>query len=157
MNPVEVKDALVQVEDRVWTITPGVARGRLLGGNLTVLSALVGTPYLPDFTGAILFLEDVREQIYRVDRMFTQLSLAGILRQVAGVVIGRCTDCDPGEGYGSLTLEEVFDDHLKPLGVPAWHGAMIGHIDRQFTLPIGIEAEIDAGRGTIRLLEPAVA
>jgi muramoyltetrapeptide carboxypeptidase len=156
-NPVEVKDTLVPVEDRVWTITPGVARGRLLGGNLTVLSALAGTPYLPDFQGALLFLEDVREQIYRIDRMLTQLALAGILRDVRGVVIGKCTRCDPGEGYGSLTLEEVFDDHLKPLGVPAWHGAMIGHIDRQFTLPIGIEAEIDAGAGTIRLLEPAVS
>jgi muramoyltetrapeptide carboxypeptidase len=156
-NPVEVKDTLVPVEDRVQTITPGVARGRLLGGNLTVLSALVGTPYLPDFQGAILFLEDVREQIYRIDRMLTQLALSGILARVRGVVIGKCTRCDPGEGYGSLTLEEVFDDHIKPLGVPAWHGAMIGHIDRQFTLPLGVEAEIDAARGTIRLLEGAVA
>ena len=156
-NPVEVKDTLVQVDHRVSTLTPGVARGRLVGGNLTVLSAVVGSPYLPDFDGAILFLEDVREQIYRIDRMFTQLSLAGILRRVKGVVIGKCTDCDPGEGYGSLTLEEVFDDHIKALGVPAWHGAMIGHIDRQFTLPIGLEVEIDADRGTIRLLEPAVA
>lgn len=156
-NPVEVKDTLVPVEDRVQTITPGVARGRLLGGNLTVLSALVGTPYLPDFQGAILFLEDVREQIYRIDRMLTQLALSGILARVRGVVIGKCTRCDPGEGYGSLTLEEVFDDHIKPLGVPAWHGAMIGHIDRQFTLPLGVEAEIDAARGTIRLLESAVA
>jgi len=155
-NPVQVKDTPVPVEDRVWTITPGTARGRLLGGNLTVLSALVGTPYLPDFEGAILFLEDVGEQIYRVDRMFTQLALAGILKQVRGVVFGRCTKCDPGEGYGSLTLEEVFDDHLQPLGVPAWHGAMIGHIDQQFTLPVGLEVEIDAARGTIRLLESAV-
>jgi muramoyltetrapeptide carboxypeptidase len=156
-NPVEAKDTLVPVTDRVQTITPGVARGKLLGGNLTVLSALAGTPFLPDFAGAILFLEDVREQIYRIDRMLTQLALAGILRQVSGVVIGKCTECDPGEGYGSLTLEEVLDDHLKPLGVPAWQGAMIGHIDRQFTVPIGLTAEIDAGRGTIRLLEPAVA
>jgi muramoyltetrapeptide carboxypeptidase len=155
-NPVEVSDTLVPVEHRVRTITPGVARGRLLGGNLTVLSALVGTPYLPDFDGAILFLEDVGEQIYRIDRMLTQLALAGILRRLRGVVFGKCTKCDPGEGYGSLTLEEVFDDHLKPLGVPAWHGAMIGHIDQQWTLPIGLPAEIDAGAGTVRLLEPAV-
>jgi muramoyltetrapeptide carboxypeptidase len=155
-NPVEVNDTLVPVEHRVRTITPGAARGRLLGGNLTVLSALVGTPYLPDFEGAILFLEDVGEQIYRIDRMLTQLALAGILRRVRGVVFGKCTKCDPGEGYGSLTLEEVFDDHLKPLGVPAWHGAMIGHIDQQWTLPIGLSAEIDAGAGTLRLAEPAV-
>ena len=155
-NPVEIKDTPIQIEDRVQTITPGVARGRLVGGNLTVLSALVGTPYLPDFEGAVLFLEDVREQIYRIDRMLTHLALAGILGKVRGVVFGKCTRCEPGEGYGSLTLEEVFDDHIKPLDVPAWHGAMIGHVDKQFTLPIGVEAEIDAAKGTIRLLESAV-
>jgi muramoyltetrapeptide carboxypeptidase len=156
-NPVEVKDTLVQVEDRVQTIVPGVARGRLLGGNLTVLTSIVGTTYLPDWDGAILFIEDVREQIYRIDRMLTQLALAGILGRLRGVVFGKCTRCDPGEGYGSLTLEEVFDDHLKPLGVPAWQGAMIGHVDEQWTVPIGLSAEIDAGRGTLKLLEPAVS
>jgi muramoyltetrapeptide carboxypeptidase len=155
-NAAEPTTNLVQVEDRIRTITPGTARGRLLGGNLTVLTALMGTPYLPEWEGAILFVEDVQEQIYRIDRMLTQLALAGVLARVRGVIFGRCTKCDPGDGYGSLTLEEVLDDHLKPLGVPAWQGAQIGHIDKQFTLPIGLEAEIDADRGTIRLLEPAV-
>ena len=155
-NPVEVKDTLVQVEHRVSTITPGVARGRLLGGNLTVLSALVGTPYLPDFDGAILFLEDVREQIYRIDRMLTQLALAGVLGRLRGVVIGKCTDCESSESYGSLTLEEILDDHLRPLGVPVWYGAMIGHIADKWTVPVGTEVEIDADAGTVTMLEPAV-
>lgn len=155
-NAAEPTPNLVQVEDRIRTITGGKARGRLLGGNLTVLTALMGTPYLPNWDGAILFLEDVQEQIYRIDRMLTQLALAGVLAKVRGVIFGRCTKCEPGEGYGSLTLEEVLDDHLKPLGVPAWQGAQIGHIDKQFTLPVGLDAEIDADRGTIRLLEPAV-
>ena len=157
-NPVEIEDdELVQTSDRTATIHPGKARGRLIGGNLTVLAAIVGSPYLPDFDGAILFLEDVREAVYRIDRMMTQLALAGILERLAGFVFGNCTDCDPGTSYGSLTLEEVLDDHVGPLGIPAYRGAMIGHIKRQFTLPLGIEAELDADAGTLRMLEPAVA
>jgi muramoyltetrapeptide carboxypeptidase len=155
-NPVGDEDRLVQRENRVLTITSGKARGRLVGGNLTVLTTLMGSGYLPDFDGCILFLEDVREEVYRVDRMLTQLSLAGVLNQMTGFVFGRCTKCDPGGGYGSLTLEEVFDDHIAPLGVPAWYGSMIGHIEDKFTVPLGIEAEIDADTGTIKLLEPAV-
>lgn len=155
-NPVELRDGLVQVEDRLQVITAGRARGRLLGGNLTVLSAMVGSPYVPAMDGAILFLEDTGEQVYRMDRMLTHLGLAGVLGRLSGLVFGRCTDCQPGEGYGALTLDEVLADHVKPLGVPAFRGAMIGHIDRQFTVPIGLEAEIDAEAGTIRLLEPAV-
>jgi muramoyltetrapeptide carboxypeptidase len=155
-NPVELRDGLVQVEDRIQTITPGRARGTLVGGNLTVLSAIVGTPYLPGLDGAILFLEDTGEAVYRIDRMLTHLKLAGLLGRIKGFVFGRCTDCKPGEGYGALTLDEVFADHLKPLGVPAFRGSMIGHIDRQFTVPVGLPAEIDADAGTIRLLEPAV-
>jgi muramoyltetrapeptide carboxypeptidase len=155
-NVHEIKDTLVQVENRIQTITPGVARGRLLGGNLTVLAGIVGSGYLPDFSGAILFVEEVEENIYRVDRLLTQLALAGILGRLKGVVFGNCTKCLPGEGYGALTLEEVLRDHIKPLKVPAWSGAMIGHIDRQFTIPEGAEVEIDADKGTITMLEPAV-
>jgi muramoyltetrapeptide carboxypeptidase len=149
-------DTLVPQQHRVRTLRPGRARGPLLGGNLTVLSHLVGTPYVPDFDGAILFLEDVDEAPYRVDRMLTQLRLAGILGRIAGFVFGRCTDCEPRDGYGSLTLEEILTDHVAPLGVPAWFNAMIGHIQDQWTVPVGIEAEIDAEAGTVRLLEPAV-
>ncbi len=150
-------DSIVSRDHRTRTITSGVARGRLLGGNLTVLSAIVGSDYLPDFTGAILFLEDVDEAVYRVDRMLTTLRLAGILDRLAGFVFGRCTDCDPSSGFGSLTLEEVLADHIAPLGIPAFRGSMIGHIPEQFTLPIGGLAELDADAGTIRLLEPGVA
>jgi muramoyltetrapeptide carboxypeptidase len=156
-NPVDAGDTLVQTRNRIQTIHPGTVRGRLLGGNLTVLSAIVGTPYLPDWDGAILFLEDVGEEVYRMDRMLTHLKLAGILGRIAGFVFGRCTGCGPSTGYGSLTMEELFRDHIAPLGIPAWTGAMIGHITDQWTVPVGAEAEIDASRGTVRLLEPAVA
>lgn len=156
-NPNEPpEDTIVPTKDRIRTITGGRIRGPILGGNLTVLTAIMGSPYLPDFRGSLLFLEDVNEAVYRVDRMLTELKLAGVLDQIAGFVFGRCTDCDPGEGYGSLTLEQVLEEHVLPLGIPAFSGALIGHIDRQFTLPLGIETEIDANAGTIRLLEPGV-
>jgi len=156
-NPRETGDNLVQTEDRILTINGGKAKGKLLGGNLSVLAAMVGSEYLPDFNGNILFLEDVREGIYRIDRMLTHLKLAGILSQLSGFIFGKCNDCNPGKGFGSLTLEEVFNDHIKPLGIPAWSGAMIGHIDKKFTIPLGIETEIDADSGKISLLEPAVS
>lgn len=155
-NPKDKGDHLTQVKDRVLTIKGGKARGRLLGGNLSVLTAMLGSDYLPDFKGNILFLEEVGEDIYRVDRMLTQLKLAGILGRLSGFVFGRCSDCGPGKGYGSLTLHEVLHDHIKPLGIPAWYGSMIGHIEDKFTIPLGIEAEIDADSGRISLLEPAV-
>jgi muramoyltetrapeptide carboxypeptidase len=156
-NPHDKKEFIIQTENRTQTIVPGTARGTLLGGNLTVLTALLGSPYLPAWDGCILFLEDVNEDIYRVDRMMTSLKLAGVLQKIRGFVFGTCEECEPGEGYGSLTLEEVFDDHIRPLKVPAWRGAMIGHEMPQFTLPVGAEVEIDATNATIRMLEPAVA
>ena len=155
-NPKVTGDNLVVAKDRVHTITPGTASGRLVGGNLTVLAAMMGSPYLPDWSGTILFLEDVQEHVYRIDRMLTQLKLAGVLERISGFVFGKCTKCDPGDGYGSLTLEEVLNDHIQPLKIPAWSGAMIGHIEQKFTVPVGVLARIDAGRGTIAMLEPAV-
>ena len=155
-NPTEIGDHLTQLEDRVQTINQGRTSGPLAGGCLTIISSLLGSSYLPDWRGTVLFVEDVHEDIYRVDRMLTQLKLTGVLSQIKGFIFGRCTECEPGEGYGSLTLEQVFDDHIRPLGIPAWYGSMIGHIPKKFTVPIGIRAEIDAEKGTIQLLEPAV-
>ncbi|MBD9368523.1 LD-carboxypeptidase [Xanthomonas sp. XNM01] len=152
-NKVEPGDELVPRRNRTVTITGGKARGELAGGNLTVLTALAGSPYLPDFRGKILFLEDVSEAPYRIDRMFSTLKLSGVLDQVAGVIFGECTDCDPGNGYGSLTLDQIFHDHLVPLGVPVYRGAMIGHIREQFIVPVGGRVEMDADAGTFRLLE----
>ena len=127
-----------------------------MGGNLSVLTSLLGTPYFPDIKGGILFLEDVDEEPYRLDRMFTQLKLAGILGQARGVVWGTCEKCAPGAGFGSLTISDILDDHLKSLGVPVYSGAMIGHVSRQFTLPLGVQVEIDADAATLTMLEGAV-
>ncbi|MEM1146129.1 MAG: LD-carboxypeptidase, partial [Pseudomonadota bacterium] len=126
-NPQRVSDdETVVTQHRIRTLTSGTAEGKLIGGNLTVLSAIVGSDFLPSFDGAILFLEDVNEAVYRVDRMLTQLKLAGILERISGFVFGNCTECDPDSSYGSLTLEEAIRDHIDPLGVPAWMGAMVG-------------------------------
>jgi muramoyltetrapeptide carboxypeptidase len=143
---------------RTTTIRPGKATGTLIGGNLTVLAALVGTPWLPDFSGAILFLEDTGEAEYRIDRMLTQLALAGILGKAAGIVFGQCTRCSAGvPDYQGFTIAQVLQQHLAPLGVPVFSGANIGHIGGQLSIPVGVRAEIDADAGSIRILEPAVA
>jgi muramoyltetrapeptide carboxypeptidase len=136
----------------------GKASGRLIGGNLTVLSTLMGTPYLPSFDGAILFLEDVDEAVYRIDRMLTQLALGGVLKRVAGVVFGQCARCAaPGGSSAGFTLSDVLARHLRPLGVPAFSGANIGHVANQLSLPVGVRAEMDADAGTIRILDTIVS
>jgi muramoyltetrapeptide carboxypeptidase len=157
-NPADTGDRLAP-RSGIRTFRPGRASGPLIGGNLTVLSALVGTPYLPSFEGAILFIEDTDEAQYRIDRMLTQLSLAGILGRVAGVVFGQCTDCVArnSSSLSGFTLSEVLAQHLTPLGVPAFQGALFGHVADQFSMPVGVRAEIDAEAGTIRMLEPVVA
>ena len=142
---------------RVETITPGKTKGCLLGGNLSVLTAMIGSSYLPPWKNAILFVEEVGEEIYRVDRMLTQLKLAGILEQLAGFIFAGCSNCAEAENNEpTLTLKQVLSDLIKPLGIPAWHGSMIGHIKNKFTVPLGMEVEIDAGQGTILMLESAV-
>jgi len=140
----------------VETIAPGKARGKLVGGNLSVLAAMVGSPYLPSWNKSILFVEEIGEDVYRIDRMLTQLKTAGILNQIAGFIFGQCTNCSLGD-EPSFTLMQVLQDHIIPLNIPAWYGSMIGHIKDKFTLPIGVEVEIDANIGTIRLLEAAVS
>ena len=137
---------------KVKTINPGKAKGKLLGGNLTVMTSMLGSEYLPDWEGAILFLEDIGEDVYRIDRMLTQLKLNGILNKISGFIFGRCTNCEPGNKF-SLNLEQVLKDHIQVLGVPSYYGSMIGHIDNMFTLPIGISAEMNAESGSISILE----
>jgi muramoyltetrapeptide carboxypeptidase len=139
------------------TIHGGTARGRLLGGNLTIISTLMGTGWLPDFKGAVLFTEDVNEAEYRIDRMFAQLKLAGVLDGLAGMVFGQCSECantDPD--YRGFTVDQVIDQYLTPLGIPAFTGADIGHIRNQLCLPSGAPVEIDGDARTLRLLEPIV-
>lgn len=148
-NLPENNDALTMRSNRARTITGGKAKGVLVGGNLTVFCSLVGTPYLPDMRGKILMLEDVGEAIYRIDRYFSTLQLSGMLEQVAGVVFGHCTECEPQKGYGGFTLMEVMEHYLKPLGVPCYVGAQFGHIKDNHILPVGGEVTLDADACTL--------
>ena len=154
-NPGKEDDELVNRSYRILTLTPGVATGHLVGGNLSLLAATMGTPWEVDTAGAILLLEDVEEELYRVDRLLTQLALGGKLAAAAGLVFGYCTDCPPGEGP-TFSLEELLHHHLGKLGVPAMAGLAFGHIGKMLTLPIGVEATLDAQAGTLTIAEAAV-
>lgn len=144
-------------EGGISILRPGRARGRLIGGNLTVLSAMAGTPYLPSFEGHILFLEDIREDVYRVDRMMTQLAQAGLLSGLTGFLMGSCRGCVPEEdGIGRFELVDVLRHHIEPLGIPAIMGAPFGHQTDKWTLPLGVMAELNTATGAIRLLEAPV-
>jgi muramoyltetrapeptide carboxypeptidase len=147
---------LVAQENRIACLTGGVAEGRLIGGNLSLLQCLIGTPYFPDLSGAILFLEDVGEDLYRVDRMLAHLQLSGSLRNLAGVLIGRFTDLERSSRDGALGFDEVLANYLAPLRIPVAHGFPVGHIDDQWTLPLGVLARLDADAGELDVLESAV-
>jgi muramoyltetrapeptide carboxypeptidase len=138
------------------TITPGAATGPLIGGNLSVLSALVGTPYAARMKGAIVFLEDINEEPYRINRMLTQLLQSGELTRAHAVMFGACAGCRTPPDEPSLTLDETFRDRLEPLHVPAATGLSFGHVMHHFTIPLGIRARFDASERTLTMLEPAV-
>lgn len=144
-------DDLVIKENRIQTIFPGKAEGVMVGGNLTVLTGLAGSPYIPPFKDAILFLEDVEEDPYRIDRMMSTLKLMGALDQIKGFIFGQCTACNPSGGYGSLTLQQILEDYILPLNIPAYRGAMIGHVRKQFIVPIGAKVMMDAGKGMFEM------
>lgn len=139
------------------TIRSGTATAPLIGGNLTLISTLMGTPYELDCRGKILLLEDIGEEPYRIDRMLTQLRLAGKFRDAAGIVVGECVDCGPSEFKPSLgsnfSLGEVLDAMLKPLAIPVFYGLTFGHTDDQLTLPLGVLAAMDADKGTLEMKE----
>jgi muramoyltetrapeptide carboxypeptidase len=133
------------------TLVGGTARGRLAGGNLSLVAALCGTPWQLPVKGRILFLEDVGEKPYRIDRMLTQLRQACPLEKAKAIVLGTFSDCQATDSP-SQTIEEVFADRLGNLGVPVCYGLPFGHITDQLTLPIGAEAELDADKCSLTLM-----
>jgi muramoyltetrapeptide carboxypeptidase len=139
------------------TVAPGRARGRTVGGNLTLVSTTMGTPYEIDTKGRILLLEDTGEAPYRIDRMLVQLKLAGKLAEAAGIVWGTCTDCDPSSSSFSinLSMSELLDELLGDLGKPVLAGVVFGHTKEKATIPLGVEAELDAGARTFAIVEAA--
>jgi len=143
------------------TIRSGKASGKLVGGNLSLAVSLIGTPFDVSSKGKIIFLEEINEEPYRVDRMLTQMIQADKFKDAAGIALGRFVKCSPKEEdpefESSFTLEEVLYDRLFKLGIPVVYGLSFGHIDNKYTLPFGAEAELDTKNGIIELTESAVS
>jgi len=138
-------------------LVAGTAVGRLLGGNLALIISIMGTRYQPDFTGGILFIEDVGEEAYRVDRMLMQLRHASVFSQVHGVLAGQFTESAPKDPtQPSLTLHEVFDETARAVNIPFLANLPFGHVDQKMTFPVGLRIRMDSGSGTVEFLEAAV-
>jgi muramoyltetrapeptide carboxypeptidase len=144
-----------QLKARVFR--EGKAEGRLVGGNLSMLCALLGTPYAPAFAGSLLFLEEVGEAPYRIDRMLTQLRLARITTQAQAVVMGVFQRCEANDGEPSLSLAQTLDERMAELRIPSAYGYSFGHIAHQVTIPVGVKARFDTEARTVTLLEAAVS
>lgn len=129
----------------------GIATGQLAGGNLALIASLCGTPWAFDFAGAIVVLEDINEATYRVDRMLTQLRQAGAFDGCVGIAFGHCTNCSEHADDGSRTLESVVSDLADALGVPTLLGIPVGHVDDQWTLPLGALATMDTNAGALHI------
>ncbi|WP_431124607.1 S66 peptidase family protein [Flagellimonas flava] len=152
----EDKEMLENPEYERYTITAGSASGKLVGGSLSLIVALVGTPHEIDFTDAIVCIEDVEEAPYRMDRMLTQLIEGSTFKKAKGIVFGVCAGCDKEPSPSGFTLKEVLMDRIAPLNIPSAYGMSFGHVPNNFTFPIGIHAHWDADKMTLELLENAV-
>ena len=136
----------------------GKAKGRLIGGCLSLINTMMGTPYFPDFDGAILFIEDIDEEPYRVDRYLAQFKMAGILDNIAGLVIGQFVDCDPSDpDKPYLNLSQIFDDYFSDLNIPIIANFAYGHVAVKNTMAVGVEAELDTEKGGLIISESAVS
>jgi muramoyltetrapeptide carboxypeptidase len=148
----------IRKDNPTITINEGKAKGELVGGNLSLITSLIGTPYQIETDGKILFIEDVGEAPYRLERMFTQMRMAGMLDKLKGVVIGKCDECSAGESQSSWDRSEleVYNYIFASMNYPVFYGLLFGHTSTQFTIPIGIEAEIYSENGSLNILESAV-
>ncbi len=143
-------------EDKFKVLNSGKAEGCLVGGNLSLIAALVGTKYQLSFKDKILFLEDIGEQPYRLDRMLTQIRQSSDLDKAAGIVLGIFENCDANNPDRSLTLMEMFDDQFSELSMPIVYGMPFGHVANQCTFPLGINVQFDADKGELKFQETAV-
>lgn len=156
MDPTPVGEVVNPPEYPRQTVNPGVCEGQLVGGNLTLIAASLGTPWELDTKGRILFIEDIGERTYCLDRMLTQLRLAGKFDDCAGVVFGDFADCPIEYPEFGLTLEEIIRDVVKPCGKPVFTGLRCGHCTPKLTLPLGARCRMDASACTLTVLESAV-
>lgn len=142
--------------DDVEFIGKSEIEGRLIGGNLALLTSLCGSPYLPDFKDKILLLEDVGEKPYRIDRMLNQLEINGALSQLKGIIMGQFTDCAEDEGKPTLSLEEIFDRYIYRLKIPVVRNFPHGHVKTNLTMPIGAAIKINFKKALITASEKVV-
>ena len=149
------KDTADNPEYDRYTITGGVVEGELIGGNISVLDSMIGSRFEPDFENRIVYLEEIEEKTYRVDKMVFHLLSGTNLKKAAGIVMGTMGDCNIND-EPRLSLKRALDDLLKPLGIPVSYGLSFGHIKRMITIPTGIQASFDAQKNSLKLLEPAV-
>ncbi len=144
-------------DQNVMTISPGIARGRLVGGTLSLVVSLIGTPWEIETEGNILILEEVEEQPYRIDRMLSQLKLAGFLKKPAGVILCSWRGCKGHRPDRTLSLEHIFRNYFSDAAYPVMMGFPSGHVENQTTLPLNAMAELDAAKKTLRILQEPVA
>ncbi|HEX9656777.1 MAG TPA: LD-carboxypeptidase [Bacteroidota bacterium] len=144
-------------ENDTITLAAGRAKGILLGGNLSLLVNLVGTPHCPNFRNSLLFVEEVGEEPYRVDRMLVQLREAGILKNASGFLAGQFADCVPKDSKPSASVNELFSQCADLLDKPFLSNLPFGHVPRKLTLPIGLQATLDAGKRNLQFVEAAVS
>jgi len=136
---------------------PGIAEGRLIGGCFSLIAPLIGTEYLPDFENAILVLEDIDEDLYRLDRYFAHMRNAGLLEKLRGIIFGQFIDCEKTDDSSPmLSLEQIIHDYTHQLNIPIMGNFPYGHGARKFTLPIGANVRLDTNQGTIELLESVI-
>ncbi|MBN1542256.1 LD-carboxypeptidase [candidate division KSB1 bacterium] len=146
------------VAPRGVTFRPGTAEGRLLGGCFSLINPAIGTPFLPDLRGAVLLMEDICEDVYRLDRYFAQLRNSGILFELAGIILGDFIDCENTDPDSpSLTIEQIIYDYTHDLSIPVLGSFPYGHGDIKYTLPIGCRVRLDATQHTCEMLEPGVS
>jgi muramoyltetrapeptide carboxypeptidase len=145
-------------DDKVFLILRnGKASGRTLGGNLSLITSLLGTPYLPSFKSSILFFEEVDEECYHFDRMLNQLRLSKILNSVNGVIVGELTDVKPSDDSKPfLSSDQLLNEYLSPLNKPVLTGVAFGHVPKKITIPIGIQCTMDTTKQQLSFDEPAV-
>ena len=136
----------------IITINGGIAEGSIIGGNLSLIASTIGTSYEIDVRGKILFIEEISEEPYKIDRMLNQLKLAGKLHEASGIILGDFKDCNPKDDE-SLSLEQVINDHIKPIGKPTIYNLQSGHCAPIITLPFGVNARLDADKKEILILE----
>ncbi len=144
-------------DQKIPYLQKGIVSGRLIGGNLAVLAALLGTGYYPNPVGKILMIEEIGELPYRVDRLLNQLRLSGTFKKVKGIILGRFVDCnehDPNKK--TLTLGEVISDYIAALKIPSIYTFPHGHIKDFITLPFGLKVSLNATKGTVEFMESAV-